>query len=381
MRRLKRSESSFVRGVRALLSSFCLVLTICTFASVLRRQKLIRSDTKARLGKGSSAVFFFAPKPGFKEIPENILAWRHELKSIQGDIVLFLNDEADRSKAKLLGIHTEYVQEAASGLPLLSSILDTIAHYSQTSAVGFGNSDISPGENLARVLLPLLRLDYAQVPPHIVDSELVHHKMVDRSERGWLIVLTRVDYETQPSLGTFHKGGGVDFWIWNNVEQNNNIFGVPAIVPGFRLARPWFDNWLTSTALQVGGRHVVDGSMVLKIYHKKHTRLHGVGNWDDPKHADKLRQDPDWVHNSKLSHTRIRTVNGSLSHYYLGIGTTCEAVFFLSLHDNSTCSEIQLHSRAKAIPCPACKTCFLAETPSSPVLSVHVSHSSNCDSS
>lgn len=375
MRRFKRVETSFVHRARAILYFCWLVLMIRTFASV-QRQTTIRSDTKARLSKGSSAVLFFAPKPGFKEIPENILAWRHELKSIQGDIVLFLNAETDRAKAKLLGIHTEYVQEAASGLPLLSSMLDTISHYKHTLAVGFGNSDISPGENFARVLLPLLRLDYTRVTPCIVDSELVYHKLVDHRKRGWLIALTRIDYETNPSLGTFHTGGGVDFWIWNNMEQNNNIFGVPAIVPSFRLARPWFDNWLTSTVLQVGGRHVVDGSEVLKIYHKKHTRLRGIENWDDPNHADKLRQDPDWVQNSKLSRTRIHTVNGSLSHYYLGIGTTCEAAFFLSLQDNSTCLEIQLHSRAEAIPCPACKTCFLAETHPYPILSVHVSHSS-----
>ncbi len=68
-------------------------------------------------------------------------------------------------------------------------------------------------------------------------------------------------------------GGGVDFCLWNNVASHNNIFG------------------------QVGGRHVINGTPVLKVYHRMHKRLGNITSWDDPQYLGTLKADPDWLQN------------------------------------------------------------------------------------
>ena len=285
--------------------------------AILQHTRAIQTETRSQYSRRHSIVIFFAPKPGFEELPGNLIAWQEELQRVAGGVVLFLNVPSDVKKAEMLNFRTERVQESNTGFPLLSSVLNTISEYSESGAVGFGNSDLFPGENFALNFASVSRLNFTKATPYIVDSRLRDHDIPERHEKAWLIILSRIDYELHHSDGKVHMDGGVDFWIWNNLERNNNIFGLPAIVPAFRIARPWFDNWLTSTALQAGGRCVVDGTAALKIYHRKHSRMGDMERWDDPQNMAKLKHDADWLQNSELSNIKIRTSSGSLSSYHL----------------------------------------------------------------
>ena len=363
-----RSKASSTRTVlqRTVVCMFVL-LTLFSFAATLQHARAVQAETRLQYSRRHSVVIFFAPKPGFEEVPGNLIVWREELQRIAGGVVLFLNAPSDVKKAEMLNFRTERVQESNNGFPLLSSVLNTISGYSESGAVGFGNSDLLPDENFARNVASVSRLDFTKVTPHIIDSQLRAYAVAERHEKAWLIILSRVDYDLHHSDGKVHMDGGVDFWIWNNLKRNNNIFGLSATIPAFRIARPWFDNWLTSTALQAGGRHVIDGTAVLKIYHRKHSRMGDMKRWDDPQNRAKLKNDADWLQNAELSNIKIRTSSGSLSTYHLGIGTACEALLFLSTKSSNN-TILQIQRRAKSVPCPSCTDCYSEEVHHSPVV-------------
>ena len=322
----------------------------------------IFSTRRASYSQGRSVILFLAPKQGFSLIPSQIVAWQNVLQSIGGRIVLLLNERDDIALAELHGFQTERLQESSHGLPLLDSILHTMSGYRLSDAVGFCNSDISPGEGFGKAListLSALKSGLQNMKPYRIDSNLTPIVLSDRRERGWLIVLSRVDFDVYESDGQTHMGGGVDFWLWNNVARHNNIFGSASAIPAFRIARPWFDNWITSTALQVGGRHVIDGTRVLKVYHRKHKRLGNIASWDDPRYLKKLKLDPDWLQNEKFAKVRVRTVDGSFSSYSLGIGTTCEALYTLFEERTQNGTRVRVaKGRTSLVPCPSCPDCY-----------------------
>lgn len=318
----------------------------------------LKVPTQDGYGTGYQVLIFFAPKPGFSSISQELLAWRKVMQETQGNVVLLLNNDADKAIARKNGFIVEKVDESESGLPLLSSILRTMSLYQNSCAVAFANSDLSPGENFGRSLISLLQFDLNDHVLYRVDDQLRAHVLKKRT-RGWLVVASRFDYIDKVGLGHIHLDGGVDFWLWNNIPHDNNIFGVPSTVPDFRLARPWFDNWLTSTALQVAGRHIIDGTLVFRVNHKMHSRLGSIKKWDDPKIVRLLENDYDWLQNSHFAQERVLNRAGVRSKYRLGIGTTCESKYYLNYtpsHDDKMSLKLQV--RDTLMPCPSCTHCY-----------------------
>lgn len=343
-----------------ILKPLCLLIAVLT-AWTCSRARSVPSSLSPQFSKRHSVLIFFAPKPDWREVPKNILEWRRELRSIGGDVILFLNIPSDIKKAEYIGFRTERVVQSPTGLPLLSSMLEVISSYNLSNAVGFGNSDLSPGGNFAQVLMSILTLSFTAVTQFRVDPTLSINELEQRGQ-GWLVALSRMDYARDKSDAHVHMDGGVDFWLWNNVKKHNNVFGAPGKVPEFRLARPWFDNWLTSTVLQVGGRHVVDGTSVLKVYHRKHSRLGDLEKWDDPRNVEKLEADDDWQKNALYAKSSVLTLHGTPSQYHLGIGTTCEAVLVFFAQNGSSPSTLELKRRSASVPCPSCNDCYSQES-------------------
>lgn len=140
-------------------------------------------------------------------------------------------------------------------------------------------------------------------------------------------------------------------WIWNNVQRDNDICGVGIQVPAFRLGRPWFDNWLTAAAMQLGGRHVIDGTGKIEIFHKVHERLGTLSDWSDIK---RLEEDLEWRENRQFAYEDLCAHNGRCVKYRLGIGTTCEAPLYLA----GPVDKLQVKERHELIPCPSCRECY-----------------------
>lgn len=305
-----------------------------------------RDDRNSRFT--NTVELFFAPKPHFREVPYNLIAWQHELKEIRGGVVLLLNEPGDIEVATKSGFRTAPVQEV-DGLPTLSSVLATTRRYS-TSAVGFANSDLLPGKGTGTILRQLLTMDTTLLRMYVTDSDLRQYD-IQRKPRDWLYIASRREYDRIFTESHIHMEGGVDFWFWN-VHRTHHILGVHAIIPPFRLGRPWFDNWLTATAMQVGGRLVLDATEVLRLYHKSHNRVGNHPDWSDMKFFE---TDKAWSANKISATKKVKTFRGTQSYYTLGIGTTCEAPYFL-VHDTS--ERLWFQRRNVSLACPVCLDCY-----------------------
>ena len=339
---------------RARYTATALLATYATFVAIIPH--LHGDSFKSSLGDSnssevSSIELYFAPKPHFHEVPRNLVAWLNELKKIGGGVVLLLNELEDIEIAVNSGFKTAPVQEV-DGLPTLSSMLTTTARFS-SSAVGFANSDILPDAGTGSVLKRLLTMDTTSLRMYVTDSKLRQYE-IKREPRDWLYVASRRDYESVATESHVHMEGGVDFWLWN-VHRTHDILGVRERIPPFRLGRPWFDNWLTATAMQVGGRLVLDATQVLNLYHKSHVRVGNRPDWSDMKFFE---SDKAWNANKMAATKRIPTFRGTWSYYVLGIGTTCEAPYFL-VNDASGLPQFQ--RRNVSLACPACLDCYKKE--------------------
>lgn len=344
------------RGCSSICYLFVLLFCLCSGRVQFHGRDIILRPPHSENEKPRSIYMFFAPKPGFgSRIPAQLLSWRDELERVHGEVVLLLNSDADIFSALQRGLKTERVRESKTGLPLLDSMLRVIATYRDSEMVGFCNSDIFPGENLARTIQQLLLMNVRNAPIYVVDPDLNLHK-INQEREGWLLVSARVDFTKVPSDGATHMDGGVDVWVWNNVGDGlNDIFGVGAVIPAFRLGRPWFDNWLTATAMQLGGRHVIDGTKYFRIYHKIHKRMGSLSDWND---MELLSKDTDWVSNQKNAKEKV-CFSGRCTEYRLGIGTSCEAPAELSLIDNENSrGKLVPRVRNRIQPCPSCVHCY-----------------------
>lgn len=304
-------------------------------------------------------VLFLAPKPGLgNDIPDAIMSWRDQLVRINGKVVLLLNELNDIQLAHSFGFTTAPVRVSEEGFPQLDSLLEVVATFNKSKLVGFCNSDLLPGPNFADAVSALVQLDVKHSPLRTVDSDLTAHDN-PKSIEGWLVVVSRVDFDDHPSDGHVFTDGGVDMWIWNNAQGSvveNNIFGFNSDIPPFALGRPWFDNWLTATAMQLGGRIVIDGTHKIQILHKIHKRLGSLSNWED---FELLANDQEWINSKRYALEKICTENGELcSAYRLGIGTTCEAPYFFGAAQGENKINYVLMPRRDIIPCPSCRECY-----------------------
>ena len=309
---------------------------------------------------GETFVLFLAPKPGFRDkIPDTIISWRDQLARINGKVVLLLNDLSDIRLANTYGLETARVRISAEGFPQLDSLLEVAASFNESKLVGFCNSDLLPGPTFAEALMALAQLSVRHVPVRTVDSDLSPHDNL-KSTDGWLVVVSRVDFDEKPSDGHVFMDGGVDMWIWNNVRssamEDNNILGTKSDIPPFALGRPWFDNWLTATAMQLAGRVVIDGTHQIPILHKIHKRLGSLSNWEN---FEVLANDKEWLKSKKYALEKVCTEDGKIcSTYRLGIGTTCEAPYFLRATRMEDKVSFILIPRRNIIPCPSCRQCY-----------------------
>ena len=301
---------------------------------------------------------FIAPKPGFESsVPHSIRAWEKKLRNIDGEVIILLNEPGDILIARNAGFRTERVQESENGFPLLDSLLRVISKYRTSQLVGFCNSDILPGELFSERVQSLAKLDTLGWHQRTVDVNL--QLLVSDTKlqsNAWMIILSRYDFTDTPRDAHVFKDGGVDMWIWNNVAGINDFIGTGAGIPPFRLGRPWFDNWLTATAMQLDGRQVIDGTNYLRIDHKIHKRLGGLRDWSN---ISVLESDLEWTLNKQYSRTQICHVDGKCSMYRLGIGTTCEAPFYLTGSELDQSKSFEVVERDRLIPCPSCQDCYL----------------------
>jgi hypothetical protein len=314
----------------------------------------LRNKRRAQL---SAVTFqlFIAPKPDFGSvIPHSLIMWQSMLRTIEGEVILLLNKPGDILTATRAGFRTEHVLESPNGFPLLDSVLSVIYRHSESLMVGFCNSDLLPDTQFAEKILQVSKLNTSRLHGRTTDSELKLSSS-DAFLQGWLLVLSRTDFENDPHDGHVFMDGGVDMWIWNNIAGENNIFGIEAQIPSFCLGRPWFDNWLTATAMQVGGRHVIDGTNELTVYHKNHKRLGYLADWTN---VSALENDLEWKANKQLAATQICSAEHRCSSYRLGIGTTCEAPFVLFSTRREGEVRLQVLQRQVISPCPSCNDCY-----------------------
>ena len=328
----------------------CAIILLALFLLVI-----CLHEESVAISSKETLILFLAPKPGLRtHFPKNLFLWQAELNSINGRVVLLLNEADDIEVSKDFGFDTLSVQETESGLPLLSSILEVASTFTTSSLVGFLNSDLLPGKDFAATILAVLDIKLPQHRILTLDNNL-QIKPLARHRPGWLLVGSRIDYMDTPSDGHIFTEGGVDMWIWNNIENSNTILGINVEIPPFCLGRPWFDNWLTATAIQLGGRHVIDSTQELHFLHRIHRRIHNLSNWED---MSLLANDADWVRNRDMASTKICSTEGHCAEYRLGIGTTCEAPYILARNSLFWGRGIKVVARKKHIPCPACPGCY-----------------------
>jgi len=324
------------------------MLGFCTPFFVYFIQLGRESDTP---GIAKSLTLFMAPKPGFgSTIPSGLRAWQRQLHAVGGDVVLLLNMDDDIRLARRLGFKTEFVVESMNGFPLLDSVLRVATRHNSSKMVAFCNSDIFPGKDFFTFVDVLAKLEVAGWQLRHVDPDFAV-KPNDKTSEAWLVVLSRIDFTKNPSDGHVFMDGGVDMWIWNNVEGDNDICAAGIEIPAFSVGRPWFDNWLTAAALQLGGRHVIDGTGAINVYHKKHKRLGSLSDWSDMK---RLERDLEWQQNKQLAYEQLCSNNGRCVTHRLGIGTTCEAPLYL----DGTVRKLQVRKRDTVTPCPSCTECY-----------------------
>ena len=353
-----RNRSNYHRVTKAFVL-ICFVLLVklflWDFAYFDRPVRLSLDSPIARPGYQKSISLFIAPKAGFgSQLPAQLIAWKLELESIDGEVVLLLNQQDDIFHARRLGFKCERVRESHTGLPLLDSMLEVMSLYHNSMMVGFCNSDLFPGNDVALTISQLSLIDLNTNPLLTINSDLKRRSSSQR-RKGWLLVASRIDFSRIPSDGQIFMDGGVDVWIWNNVKGLNDIFGAASAIPAFRIGRPWFDNWLTATAMQLGGRHVIDGTKHFHVLHKVHKRMGSLPDWND---FELLSQDADWSSN-KMHAQKSICFEGTCSRYVLGIGTSCEAPLVLALGGEHSKRLKVLPREVHLIqPCPKCPNCY-----------------------
>mmetsp|Transcript_9431 Transcript_9431/g.42934 ORF Transcript_9431/g.42934 Transcript_9431/m.42934 type:complete len:361 (-) Transcript_9431:1602-2684(-) len=359
MRSLRSDDSRRRKKVPNLVALVCCCLLCGAIAGRKREPEHLPAKPEPNsvlpLSKNFSFSLFIAPKPGFKDgLPPALLLWQAELQPVLGQVILLINRDRDIALAEAYGFKTERIQESKNGFPRLDSLLDTISSYGASSQmVGFCNSDLLPGQDFGDTVRRMLQLDVSENQVMSVNSDLLRESRGSKTS-GWLVVVSRVDYQQQPSDGHIFREGGVDMWIWNVVEDAHGILGFGS-VPAFGLGRPWFDNWITATAIQLGKRHVIDGTLELRILHKIHKRLGKLEDWSDTK---LLSEDHEWTNNKNLASGQICAEDEKCSEYRLGIGTTCEAPYFLTAKSIRGEKKLELRARSEFIPCPSCQRCY-----------------------
>ncbi len=326
----------------------CTLACCCTwnFFRVGRDASVVEHEGNA---PDSLFTLLMVPKPGFDSvIPSGLLEWKNQLALVGGEVVLLLNEYHDIHLARAQGFKTEHVEESENGFPLLHSILRVAAKHRSSKMIAFCNSDILPGNHFSKRIKALAQLDI-DLELRYVDDLIV--QPTGQVSKAWLVVLSRIDFVRYRGDGHVFMDGGVDMWIWNNVPRDNDICGAGIDVPAFRIGRPWFDNWVTAAAMQLGGRHVIDGTNKIEIFHKVHKRLGNLSDWSSVK---RLENDIEWRENKKFAYEPLCARNGRCVNYRLGIGTTCEAPLYLA----GTQQHLLVKERQDLIPCPSCNDCY-----------------------
>mmetsp|Transcript_2861 Transcript_2861/g.10349 ORF Transcript_2861/g.10349 Transcript_2861/m.10349 type:complete len:362 (-) Transcript_2861:595-1680(-) len=300
-------------------------------------------------------VLVIAPKPNFSNVPKSLLLWRNALTLSGGKVLLLLNLPSDRSVAAKAGFLVDYVRESHNGLPLLNSIIDATKKY-DSAIVGFCNSDLEPSLHDVHTFFEYVLSESWAENWRKGETEILSSDPMPHSD-AWLIVASRMDYQNNFTDKKPHKAGGVDFWLWNHAKLG--ILGLGESTPAFRLGRPLFDNWLTAMAIQLRQRHIIDATLPLNVMHKNHERLGQLSSW---KNRTLRSSDEDWLQNTRLAKTRV-CIQRLCSRYRGGIGTACEAPFYLENHMGSTnvynYTQIYVRKRAAPMPCPRCNHCYV----------------------
>eukprot|EP00223_Ostreococcus_mediterraneus_P008871 CAMPEP_0179623636 /NCGR_PEP_ID=MMETSP0932-20121108/2355_1 /TAXON_ID=548131 ORGANISM="Ostreococcus mediterraneus, Strain clade-D-RCC2596" /NCGR_SAMPLE_ID=MMETSP0932 /ASSEMBLY_ACC=CAM_ASM_000582 /LENGTH=327 /DNA_ID=CAMNT_0021492813 /DNA_START=349 /DNA_END=1332 /DNA_ORIENTATION=- len=297
-------------------------------------------------------VLILAPKPSFSTVPQNLLLWRNIIKPLGGNVLLLLNNPADRSIATDAGFLVDYVKESENGLPLLSSVMQITAKFT-SAIVGFCNSDLKPTGSSTKDFFQYILSEQWRNGWLENEIDVLLRQKGPAHKSVWLLVANRMDYGDSVTDRTVHTAGGIDMWIWN--EAPLGILGFKQSIPAFRVGRPFFDNWLTAMAIQVGKRHVIDATLGIDILHKKHLRFGHLQDWSN---RTLISDDQDWFENQRLAETPVCLQNKCLR-YQRGFGTACEAVFQLKItNDTDDHPKYCLTKRRVSVPCPKCSHCY-----------------------
>ena len=251
----------------------------------------------------------------------------HDVKSAedwnsiyQGKVeVRVLTDPNERHNAPGTGVHSG--NKTYLGRPARWSwILDSISKESKPNIiVGYFNPDIYPSQQTAKVLKFLTDLD---IPDIAVRRAKPFQKFERTREisRGWLAVASRFDWNATLNTVRPHRQGGIDFWLWNYVEEDNTILGGSFELPDFRVGRPYYDMWFLSMAIQRAHRHIIDITIPAHVIHKDHPRQ--FKDWS--RSSKGIYNDVIWNENYRLAHKRWCVTSKQCYNYVRRTGTVCE---------------------------------------------------------
>lgn len=324
-----------VRAKKSVYRVLVLVVLVCvlnmcavrlyemTVSSLLQ---LVESNSRQHRSSTSErdhvSIGLFTSIVDIKNIPDACYAWQRVLSEFSGKVHLI-----GQQRGQLVSEFGFSVLPRRSGkLPRWSDILHIIrTDGHRYTIVGYFNNDVWPTLR-TRVLLDYLfklnlQHEHVRTARPGASFKLTQHE----HSAGWLAVATRSDFDPHTSIVTPHTKGGSDLWLWNNQKGFHSVLGENYRIPPFRIARPYFDMWFVSIAIQTGFRHVIDITQAAGILHKEHSRT--FHSWSEAQR--RVANDTDWNNNYLLARAPLCDSTHQCIEYELGTGTTCEAPLVL----------------------------------------------------
>eukprot|EP00223_Ostreococcus_mediterraneus_P003530 CAMPEP_0179608738 /NCGR_PEP_ID=MMETSP0930-20121108/2614_1 /TAXON_ID=548131 ORGANISM="Ostreococcus mediterraneus, Strain clade-D-RCC1621" /NCGR_SAMPLE_ID=MMETSP0930 /ASSEMBLY_ACC=CAM_ASM_000580 /LENGTH=319 /DNA_ID=CAMNT_0021477253 /DNA_START=214 /DNA_END=1173 /DNA_ORIENTATION=- len=276
-----------------------------------------------------------------RPIPPSFKAWSKLLADSGGHMHLITDNSYPLvpgfgSKVTVLDID-------ANTIPTWSKLCEIMLRSSRERWItGYVNNDIFPSFNFLTTLSALQKVTASlnqtrTAKPHELFKTYSH------STKGWFAVATRWDLDLNNRNCVAHTQGGYDLWLWNNIDGDNSLLGENFTIPPFHIARPYFDMWFLSAAIQTGHRHVIDLSQATHIFHVNHQRT--FRGWSEAVRVQ--HNDKEWNENHELAFKTycddaiMRA--GTCMKYQMATGTVCETPLYLT-------KQLHLQERVYSVP-------------------------------
>jgi len=274
-----------------------------------------------------------------RPIPRACKAWS-ELLSRFGGVLHIITDNSF-PVVPGAGFKVTVLDKDVLQLPTWNEICEVISHNRELLITGYVNSDILPDINIMEAVNTLQQLSTSLKYTRTAKPNQ-RFKVQLRVTHGWFAVATRVDINLGKRIGVTHTNGGYDIWLWNNIPDDNSVLGEYFSVPEFHIARPYFDMWFLSAAIQSGHRHVIDISPAVKLLHINHVR--SFEGWSERVRV--ANDDIAWNKNHDIAFTKYcndSVLGRRCVEYKKGTGTVCETPLQLT-------EEFRLRERDDSVP-------------------------------